>query len=96
MKFYGLKIVEAPKKHKSYIGRTLGFYTESLEGGSPAVGYSLEVSSENVWLTSNLSTAERAMGNSSAWYNAGYETPMISDTYFDKLKKDFEIFEIEI
>ena len=97
MKFYGLKIVEAPKKHKSYIGRTLGFYTESLEGGSPEVGYSLEVSSENVWLTSNLSTAERAMGNSSAWYNAGYETPInpfVKTDYWKGIK--LEVFEVDI
>ena len=93
MKFYGIRNKETKQ--------ALGFCCNS--NGEDAMcndvcfeleGFNCSVS--NVWLVKNKETAQKVFEGQTKWYNAGYETPMISDTYFDKLKKDFEIFEIEI
>jgi hypothetical protein len=59
-------------------GRLLSFYTESNEGADfcCSVAFTLDDSSDNVWLVEDRETAERAAVANTEWFNASYNTPM--------------------
>jgi hypothetical protein len=93
MKYYGIR----NKKTK----KPLGFCYNSNDGNDFCEGVSFEFDgfeydSDNVWLVKNKKSAERVFKVQTPWYNSRYETPEVSNYYFSILKKECEIFEIEI
>jgi len=56
------------------------YYTSSNEGGYACVGetYSLATThydSDQIWATDSYEQAVHVLNNSTAWYNAGYNSP---------------------
>jgi hypothetical protein len=94
MKFYGIR----HKKTK----RPLGFSTSSNDGADLCVNVSFEldgfagISTSNVWLVTERSNAENVFTNDTPWFNAGYESPKVSDYYIKIFRKEYEVFEVEI
>jgi len=99
MKYYGIKVVEAPFDHRGRIGVALGFSCSQgcSDGEGEPVEFELELYADNVWLVLNKYFAEKAAVNDTEWYNAGYESPrnrFVTGKNADKYK--LEVFEVEI
>ena len=93
MKFYGIRNIKTKK--------SLGFCYSSNNGADFCNDVSFELEGfqcpvNNVWLTINKKNAEKVFEVQTEWYNAGYETPQVPKEKFSTLKKDYEVFEIEI
>lgn len=83
MKFYGIKLN----------GKPLGWESYSNEGGEYCVAtqFSLDKTSDIPWLVTCKDHAEKAMIESTAWYNASYTSP--TNPYVGQA---LEVFEVEI
>lgn len=93
IKFYGIR----NKKTK----QALGFCYSSNNGADFCNDISFELEgfnypTNNVWLTINKENAKKVFEVETGWYNADYENPQVPKGKFSILKKEYEVFEVEI
>lgn len=89
MKFYGLR----NKVFKTVLGMDYSWNPENTEGTDVSFEFHDVTPSISVWLVSDRATAERALTNRPAWYNAGAKSPEWPKSW---KQSDYEVFEIEL
>jgi hypothetical protein len=73
--------------------KLVGFKVRSNEGGYACGSetYELSLHEDNIWIVEDKITASYARVNSTPWYNADYETPVV-----DIKSEELEVAKIEI
>jgi len=83
-------------------GKVLGYYTTSNSDGDFCIdtAYTLCSSEDNMWLVNSRFLAAYVRKNSTAWYNAGYDTPMHDynpkELEVVKVKQEIEIHKVRV